>query len=105
MPKFYITTAIDYVNSRPHLGTAYEKITADVHRALQAAHAACRTPFPDGQRRALAERVPAARRSRASTPQAYCDQMEREFRERLGSAWTCRSTTSSAPPRSATASA
>ncbi len=27
--KFYITTAIDYVNQRPHLGTAYEKIGAD----------------------------------------------------------------------------
>ena len=27
--RFYLTTAIDYVNSRPHLGTAYEKITAD----------------------------------------------------------------------------
>ena len=29
MGKFYITTAIDYVNSRPHVGTAYEKIAAD----------------------------------------------------------------------------
>ncbi|MCE5250824.1 methionine--tRNA ligase [bacterium] len=29
MGKFYITTAIDYVNSLPHIGTAYEKITAD----------------------------------------------------------------------------
>jgi len=28
--KFYITTAIDYVNSKPHLGHAYEKIIADV---------------------------------------------------------------------------
>ena len=28
--RYYITTAIDYVNSRPHLGTAYEKVTADV---------------------------------------------------------------------------
>jgi len=28
--RFYLTTAIDYVNSPPHLGTAYEKITADV---------------------------------------------------------------------------
>lgn len=28
--KFYITTAIDYVNALPHLGTAYEKIGADV---------------------------------------------------------------------------
>ncbi|MFA6472920.1 MAG: methionine--tRNA ligase, partial [Candidatus Latescibacterota bacterium] len=27
--KFYITTAIDYVNSLPHIGTAYEKIAAD----------------------------------------------------------------------------
>lgn len=29
MDKFYVTTAIDYVNARPHLGTAYEKIGAD----------------------------------------------------------------------------
>ena len=28
--KFYITTAIDYTNSKPHLGHAYEKIIADV---------------------------------------------------------------------------
>jgi methionyl-tRNA synthetase len=28
--KFYITTAIDYVNARPHIGHAYEKILADV---------------------------------------------------------------------------
>ncbi len=38
MKTFYITTAIDYVNSKPHLGHAYEKITADViarwHRLL-----------------------------------------------------------------------
>ncbi|MEE2829369.1 MAG: methionine--tRNA ligase [Myxococcota bacterium] len=27
---FYITTAIDYVNGRPHLGHVYEKVTADV---------------------------------------------------------------------------
>ena len=35
---FYVTTAIDYVNGRPHLGHVYEKITADVlarwHRLL-----------------------------------------------------------------------
>ena len=29
MAKFYLTTAIDYVNNLPHLGTAYEKIAAD----------------------------------------------------------------------------
>ena len=27
---FYITTAIDYVNSPPHIGHAYEKILTDV---------------------------------------------------------------------------
>src|SRR3989344_9140255 len=30
MAKFYITTAIDYVNAEPHIGHAYEKIIADV---------------------------------------------------------------------------
>ena len=30
MKKFYITTAIDYVNADPHIGHAYEKIIADV---------------------------------------------------------------------------
>jgi len=28
--KFYVTTAIDYPNAKPHLGHAYEKIIADV---------------------------------------------------------------------------
>jgi methionyl-tRNA synthetase len=27
--KFYITTAIDYVNARPHIGHAFEKVVAD----------------------------------------------------------------------------
>ena len=30
MKKFYLTTAIDYVNGAPHIGHAYEKIMADV---------------------------------------------------------------------------
>jgi methionyl-tRNA synthetase len=28
--KFYVTTAIDYVNAKPHIGHAYQKIIADV---------------------------------------------------------------------------
>ena len=36
--RFYITTAIDYVNGEPHLGHAYEKVITDViaraHMAL-----------------------------------------------------------------------
>src|SRR5439155_20199827 len=27
--RYYLTTAIDYVNGRPHLGHAYEKVLAD----------------------------------------------------------------------------
>lgn len=30
MDKFYITTAIDYINAKPHIGHAYEKVAADV---------------------------------------------------------------------------
>ncbi len=30
MEKYYITTAIDYVNASPHIGHAYEKILSDV---------------------------------------------------------------------------
>lgn len=30
MKKFYVTTAIDYVNAAPHIGHAYEKIAADI---------------------------------------------------------------------------
>ncbi|MDD3436005.1 MAG: methionine--tRNA ligase [Candidatus Gastranaerophilales bacterium] len=30
MEKFYLTTAIDYVNGAPHIGHAYEKILSDV---------------------------------------------------------------------------
>src|SRR5207248_7514445 len=28
--RFYLTTAIDYLNGEPHLGHAYEKVLADV---------------------------------------------------------------------------
>ncbi len=35
--KYYITTAIDYINGKPHIGHSYEKVAADVlarfHRA------------------------------------------------------------------------
>ncbi len=30
MEKFYLTTAIDYVNGAPHIGHAYEKIVSDI---------------------------------------------------------------------------
>src|SRR5437016_628183 len=30
MEKFYITTAIDYINGKPHIGHSYEKVASDV---------------------------------------------------------------------------
>ena len=30
MPRYFITTAIDYPNGLPHIGHAYEKVLADV---------------------------------------------------------------------------
>tara|TARA_B100001248_G_scaffold262700_2_gene261117 strand:- start:6447 stop:7985 length:1539 start_codon:yes stop_codon:yes gene_type:complete len=35
MKQFYVTTAIDYANGKPHLGHAYEKVLADVISRFQ----------------------------------------------------------------------
>ncbi len=79
MSTFYLTTAIDYVNSRPHLGTAYEKITADViarYKRLTGVE----THFLMGNDE---HSLNVFRRARELNldPKAYCDQMEQEFRE------------------------
>ncbi len=77
MPRFFLTTAIDYVNSRPHLGTAYEKITADViarYKRLTGAH----THFLMGNDE-HSQNVYRRARELGLEPLAYCDQMEREF--------------------------
>ncbi len=79
MPRFYLTTAIDYVNSRPHLGTAYEKITADViarYKRLSGAD----THFVMGNDE-HSQNVFRRARELGLDPLAYCDRMEHEFRE------------------------
>lgn len=78
MSRFYITTAIDYVNNRPHLGTAYEKIAADViaryHRLKgEDVH------FVMGNDE-HSQNVFKRARELNLEPLAYCDQMEQEFR-------------------------
>jgi methionyl-tRNA synthetase len=76
--RFYLTTAIDYVNSRPHLGTAYEKITADVIARYKRL-AGFETHFLMGNDE-HSQNVFKRARERGLEPHAYCDQMEREFR-------------------------
>lgn len=79
MTKFYITTAIDYVNSRPHVGTAYEKIVADAiarYRRLRGDDVffAMGTDEHSLNVQREAER-------RGLTPKAYCDEMAVAFEE------------------------
>src|SRR5919107_5848947 len=78
MSRFYLTTAIDYVNSRPHLGTAYEKITAD---AIARYKRLCGTEtlFVMGNDE-HSQNVFRRARELGMEPLAYCDMMEREFR-------------------------
>jgi methionyl-tRNA synthetase len=79
MSRFYLTTAIDYVNSRPHLGTAYEKITADVIARYKRL-CGVRTHFVMGNDE-HSQNVYRRAREQGLEPLAYCDQMEREFRD------------------------
>src|SRR5580765_1258456 len=69
--RFYITTAIDYVNGQPHLGHAYEKIVADViaraHRSLGQEVFFLTGLDEHGQK------VQQAALADGKTPQAYCD--------------------------------
>jgi len=79
MSRFYLTTAIDYVNSRPHLGTAYEKVTADViarYRRL----CGLSTLFLMGNDE-HSQNVFQRAKELGLDPRAYCDQMEDAFRE------------------------
>ena len=79
MARFFLTTAIDYVNSRPHLGTAYEKITADIiarYRRL----AGYQTHFLMGNDE-HSQNVFKRAQEQGKDPLAYCDEMERVFRD------------------------
>jgi methionyl-tRNA synthetase len=78
-PRFYLTTAIDYPNSRPHIGTAFEKIGADVqarYRRMEgyAVH------FLMGNDE---NTIKVARRAAelGQDPKSYCDEMARQFQE------------------------
>ena len=79
MTRFFLTTAIDYVNSRPHLGTAYEKICADVIARYKRL-CGFETRFLMGNDE-HSQNVFKKASEEGLDPLAYCDQMEREFRK------------------------
>jgi methionyl-tRNA synthetase len=77
--RYFLTTAIDYVNSRPHLGTAYEKICADViarYKRLTGTETRFLMGNDEHSQNVFKKAV-----EEGLDPLAYCDQMEREFRK------------------------
>jgi methionyl-tRNA synthetase len=77
--RFYITTAIDYVNSKPHLGTAYEKVAADVIARYKRL-CGIDTWFLMGNDE-HSQNVYRAAVEQGLDPVAYCDRMEVLFRD------------------------
>src|SRR5688500_15801851 len=77
---YYITTAIDYANSTPHLGTAYEKVTADVI-ARYRRMAGFKVRFLMGNDE-HSQNVATRAAKEGVTPLEWCDRMETAFRER-----------------------
>jgi len=85
MKRFYITTAIDYVNGQPHLGHAYEKVITDViarSRRWMGEEVFFLTGLDEH-----GQKVQQAAQAEGKTPQAYCDELAAQwqaFVRRLG---------------------
>jgi methionyl-tRNA synthetase len=78
-PRWFQTTAIDYPNSRPHIGTAFEKVGADVqarYRRMEG-YDVCFLMGNDENTVKVSKRAAEL----GVDPQAYCDDMARQFRE------------------------
>ena len=76
---FYLTTAIDYPNSRPHVGTAFEKLGADVqarYRRMQGRDVLFLMGNDENTLK-VAERAAEL----GEDPHSYCDRMAGEFRQ------------------------
>lgn len=82
MPRFYITTAIDYVNGRPHLGHAYEKVLADAlaRRHRQKGDATHYLTGTDEHGQKIARAAAAA----GKTPAAFVDELSQTFKDAWG---------------------
>jgi methionyl-tRNA synthetase len=77
--RFYITTAIDYPNSRPHIGTAFEKIGADVQaRFRRMGKAAVHFQMGNDENTI---KVSQRAEELGVEPRPYVDDMARQFRE------------------------
>jgi methionyl-tRNA synthetase len=83
--RFYLTTAIDYVNGQPHLGHAYEKVVADV--IARARRALGEEVFFLTGLDEHGQKVQQAAVAEGKDPQAYCDGLAaswQDFVRKLG---------------------
>jgi methionyl-tRNA synthetase len=77
--QFYITTAIDYPNSRPHIGTAFEKIGADIQARYRRMEGAS-VHFLMGNDENT-NKVTQRARELGLEPKAYVDDMAGQFKD------------------------
>src|SRR5436853_4836281 len=75
--RFYITTAIDYVNGQPHLGHAYEKVLADVIARSQRSFGTD-VFFLTGLDE-HGQKVQQKAQEEHKNPQAYCDELAKDW--------------------------
>ncbi|MFN3408875.1 MAG: methionine--tRNA ligase [Limisphaerales bacterium] len=83
--RFYLTTAIDYVNGAPHLGHAYEKVITDT--IARARRSLGQDAFFLTGVDEHGQKVQQAAQAEGKSPQAYCDELTaiwRAFAEKLG---------------------
>ncbi len=80
--RFYITTAIDYVNGQPHLGHAYEKIVTDV--IARARRSLGEEVFYLTGLDEHGQKVQQAAIKENKAAQVYCDELAEDWREFAG---------------------
>jgi len=83
--RFYVTTAIDYVNGAPHVGHAYEKVVADV--IARARRALGEEVFFLTGLDEHGQKVQQVAVAEGKSPQVYCDELAaswRQFAAKLG---------------------
>ncbi len=77
--RYYITTAIDYPNSRPHIGTAFEKIGADVQARFRRMEGSAVHFLMGNDENTV--KVPQRAREMGLEPKQYVDEMARQFQD------------------------
>lgn len=78
MEKFYVTTAIDYVNATPHIGHAYEKIAADIVARYHRIHG--KDVFFQIGVDEHGSKVEKSAHEAGKTPREFCDDMSAKFK-------------------------